>query len=121
MKTEKRLHGDHAEALVADYLQQQGFTILERNYRKPYGEIDLIATTKELLVFVEVKMRSAQYFDLAQVITYSKQQKIITVAQEYLTRHSQQAHSCRFDVALVCIENGAPQITYVPNAFASNY
>lgn len=120
MKTEKRVLGDHAETLVAQHLQKQGFTILERNYRKVYGEIDVIACNKNLIVFVEVKMRTQQYFDLAQLITYSKQKKIMNVAQIYLAQHNT-ASSCRFDIALVAMYGDTPEITYIQDAFGGNY
>lgn len=78
--------GKEAEEKVAHTLIKDGFTILERNYRKKYGEIDLIASKPALMVFVEVKMRQHNYFDLSDVITPSKQRKIIAVAKEYIGR-----------------------------------
>ena len=56
--------GKAGEELVADYLVKNGFTIIERNYRRQYGEIDVIATNKELIVFVEVKRRLNTYHGL---------------------------------------------------------
>ena len=90
--------GCHAEDLVAQHLADKGFMILEQNYKKNFGEIDVIARNKNLLVFVEVKMRTNNYFDLAEVITPSKQQKIIRVASEYLAKHHDENFVCRFDV-----------------------
>lgn len=109
--------GNYGEQLVATWLGAQGFSILERNYKKKYGEIDLIAQKKDLIVFVEVKMRSISYFDPAQSITISKQKKIIMVAQEYLMRHNGDDNNCRFDVALIEIVNNEPKLTYLQNAF----
>lgn len=120
MKTDKRSRGDQAETLVAEHLEKQGFTILERNYRKAYGEIDVIARNKDLVVFVEVKMRTQQYFDLAQLITYSKQKKIMNVANVYLAQQKKTG-SCRFDVALVEMQGNIPEITYIQDAFGGNY
>lgn len=109
--------GKEAEKKVADLLQKQGFAIVEYNYRKRHGEIDLIATKASLMVFVEVKMRQHQYFDLSDVITASKQRKIISVAKEYIARKGTENQSYRFDVALL---QGTPQglnVQYIPNAF----
>lgn len=109
--------GKEAEQKVADLLIQQGFKIVEHNYRKRHGEIDLIATKASLMVFVEVKMRQHQYFDLSDVITLSKQRKIISVAKEYIARKGTENQSYRFDVALL---QGTPQgldVQYIPNAF----
>lgn len=109
--------GKEAEQKVAEQLRQQGFKIVEHNYRKRHGEIDLIATKASLMVFVEVKMRQHQYFDLSDVITLSKQRKIISVAKEYIARKGTENQSYRFDVALL---QGTPQgldVQYIPNAF----
>lgn len=109
--------GKEAEEKVADLLRKQGFVIVEYNYRKRNGEIDLIATKASLMIFVEVKMRQHQYFDLSGVITSSKQRKIISVAKEYIARKGAENQSYRFDVALL---QGTPQrldVQYIPNAF----
>ena len=112
MDQRKKL-GQQGEDLVARTLEQQGFVIEARNYRKRYGEIDLIASKKELLIFVEVKRRAQKYFDLEYLITPSKQRKIIMVAKEYIVRYNQDQKVCRFDVALIV----GDQLTYLPNAF----
>jgi putative endonuclease len=109
--------GNQAEQLVAQSLIKNGFTIVERNYKKSFGEIDVIAQKGQLLAFVEVKMRTRSYFDLADVVTPAKQKKIIRVASEYLVRTQQDDKECRFDVALVELENNQPTITYITNAF----
>lgn len=109
--------GSQGEKQVARYLQDQGFTILEYNYRSRRGEIDLIVHKKELVAFVEVKLRTSSYFDISQVITLRKQQNIISTAKEYLTRHNWYLSfaSCRFDVALL---EGVPYtLTYIEDAF----
>lgn len=110
--------GAQAESLVAHSLEQQGFKIIERNYKKPCGEIDLIALNADFIVFVEVKMRSNYYFDLDQLITPSKQRKIMNTASIYLAANNYHDKSCRFDVALVEIENNQPRITYLSDAFS---
>lgn len=113
----RTLLGKAGEERVAQYLEKHGFSILEKNYAQRTGEIDLIACKGELLVFVEVKMRTETSFDLCEVITYSKQKKIISVAKNYLARHDQDhtTKSCRFDVAL--IDNATNRLTYLPDAF----
>ena len=52
-----RKTGQEYEAMAAKYLEEKGYGILERNYRCPYGEIDIIAKDGSYLVFVEVKYR----------------------------------------------------------------
>ncbi|MCK5632360.1 YraN family protein [bacterium] len=109
----RKKFGNEGEAITAAHLEKKGFTILHRNYQKLYGEIDLIAQKKDLLVFVEVKRRKHAYFDMNQLITVSKQKKIIMVANEYITRYAHDQKICRFDVALIEGET----FTYLPNAF----
>lgn len=110
--------GKNAEQRVAQHLIAQGFTILEYNYRKRGGEIDLIASAPGLLVFVEVKMRQAHYFDLADVITPGKQRKIIAVAKNYIgLKGGTMEQSYRFDVALLQAGQSGLELTYIPNAF----
>jgi putative endonuclease len=114
--------GIHGEQSVVDYLQRNGFAILARNYRKQYGEIDIIARKKDLLIFVEVKTRYNPYFDTSDVITPSKQRKIVMVAKEFLaTQAAAFAESvmCRFDVALLTTQGDHHSITYIPHAFES--
>lgn len=108
--------GRVGEALVEKYLVQQGFTILERNFARRYGEIDLIASTTDTLAFVEVKMRTNAHFDLTEVITLAKQKKIITVAKDYLAFHPHDMKSCRFDVALIDT-TAHNSIVYIEDAF----
>jgi putative endonuclease len=121
MKTEIQGRGYNAEQLVADYLQQQGYTILARNYTIKSGEIDIIARKDEVVAFVEVKMRSTHYFNLSLVVDRSKQRKIIITALHYATRNSYTQHVLRFDVALVesNLENDTLNINYIPNAFTA--
>lgn len=116
MRTARREKGDCGEALVAHSLEMAGFRIVARNYQKQFGEIDLIAERHDMLLFVEVKTRTKQLFDLTELITTSKQKKIIAVAKAYVAEHQISEKVCRFDVALV--ENlGAGRIHYIPNAF----
>jgi len=112
----KTLLGREGEALIERYLGNLGFTLLEKNYSRRYGEVDLIAANKTTIIFVEVKMRTQAMFDLSEVITLAKQKKIITVAKDYLAFHDHDMKACRFDVALVDSSAKNP-ITYIEDAF----
>ena len=90
---------------------------LARNYRKTYGEIDLIAQKKDLIVFVEVKMRHKQLFDLTMLVNASKQRKIIMVAKKIIARANMPNKIYQFDVAIVEASPTGPTICYIPNAF----
>jgi putative endonuclease len=107
--------GGPAERLAAAFLEREGFTILERNYRCRFGEIDLIASSGATLVFVEVRARKSEaYGGAAGSITATKRRRIVATARHYLAR--QRANrACRFDVVLV---RGARQeIEWLQDAF----
>ncbi len=108
--------GDKGEERVASFLETQGFTIVARNYQKPYGEIDVIAQCDDLLVFVEVKTRTKELFDLSELITPSKQRKIIATAKAFISEYRHDDKVCRFDVALL-EDNVDGKMSYIDNAF----
>lgn len=99
-KTATAALGQWAEQQAAVILRQQGFDILWRNYHSFYGEIDLIVSRGQELVFVEVKARSKSRYGRAQeVVSLSKQQKIIRTASIFLNQYAAYANFyCRFDV-----------------------
>ncbi len=109
--------GKQGEDLIADRLCNEGFSILERNYTQQFGEIDIIAQKKDLIIFVEVKTRRNPLFDMAEIITPSKQKNILSVAKHFLANHTNAESECRFDVALIDHSNEKINITYIPNAF----
>ena len=122
MITEKRADGNYAENFVAAKLEQEGFSIIARNYQKKYGEIDIIAEKKDLLAFVEVKMRRSNVISMQEIITFSKQKKIIAVAKEYIARFHVKNKVCRFDAALVFLDGqNRLHMNYIPNAFQDCY
>ena len=90
-----------AEELAAQYLIAQGLRVIARNYRCRLGEIDLIATDRETLVFVEVRLRRSRRFGgAAASITRAKQKKMIATARFYLSG-MREVPACRFDAILL--------------------
>ena len=109
--------GQKGETIVAESLQKDGYTILSKNFRIRGGEIDIIAQKNEVLAFIEVKTRKNILFPLSQVVTLTKQKKIIKTAKCFLLSYKQTIDTVyRFDVALVKLGNSS-SITYIPNAF----
>jgi putative endonuclease len=113
--------GDRGEILVAQLLQNNGWQILETQWRCRWGELDLIACDRQWLLFVEVKTRGDRNWDEdgSLAITTKKQTKIIKTASIFL---SQNPHldklACRFDVALVRrIGDNFGLETYIEQAF----
>ena len=92
--------GVYYEKLAAQHLQSRGLLVLERNYRCKAGEIDLICSQDEQLVFVEVRARhNSRYASAAASVTRDKQHKIIRTAQHYLQRRNASDRCpCRFDI-----------------------
>ncbi len=99
------------ENKACEYLKKLGFKIIDRNYRKSYGEIDIIAieeTKKDgkVLVFIEVKTRTSNQFGTPlEGITYWKLKSLIKTAQFYKMTHHNLPESLRID-AIAVILNG---------------
>lgn len=110
--------GAAGEGAVCDFLKKNKFAICERNFVSVFGEIDIIAQRGEILVCVEVKTRKESYFPLGEIITVSKQRKIIATAQLYMSKRGLDNVVCRFDVARVIVNNSDFMIDYVEDAFS---
>ena len=95
--------GHEAEEYACHYLQQQGLSLTERNYRSPFGEIDLIMQQGDVLVFVEVRYRARSDFGFAaETVDTRKQARLRATAEHYLQntpRASKKA--CRFDIVAI--------------------
>lgn len=97
-----RVIGHSYENKGIDYLKSLGFKILERNFRTRYGEIDIIASEKRFLVFIEIKFRSSNIFGLPQESVNShKQYRIIKSALSYLKIKKILNANIRFDVLAI--------------------
>ena len=93
--------GARAETLAADYLMRQGLSIVGRNFRTRFGEIDLIARDGPTIVFVEVRMRSSlRYGGAAESITAAKRTRLVAAANGYLAGLGREP-PCRFDAILI--------------------
>ena len=101
--------GREGEEAACRYLRRKGYRILERNYRGPRYEVDLIACEGEILAFIEVKARKAARVALgADAVDARKQGRIVRAAEHYRLTHPETRPAvCRFDVVLVEIPEGA--------------
>nr|WP_321466864.1 YraN family protein [uncultured Desulfobulbus sp.] len=112
--------GQWGEAQATEHLKRCGYTILTTNYRKRFGEIDIIAQKEGVLVFVEVKCRRHNHFGSPfEAVDLRKQQRICRVAMEYMQVHHGGECSARFDVIAVRPGPGTDtaQIEHIENAF----
>jgi len=112
--------GNAGENFVVTYLQKNGFTIKAQNYRKFFGEVDIIACKKQLYIFVEVKTRRSSTIAMRELIGLSKQQKIIKTAETYIAEQQLSNYVYRFDVALVQPNAETFSIDYIENAFTKH-
>lgn len=113
----RRKIGDDYESLARRYLEQKGLQFLKQNFQAKCGEIDLIMRDKQQLVFVEVKYRqSNQYGHALEMITPSKQRKIIKTATLWLMKNGLSPHTADYRFDAIGIENSGQKIDWVKNA-----
>ena len=112
--------GLHFETRARSFLEAQGLTWLESNFRCRLGEIDLIMSEDQCVCFIEVRYRRSKgYGGAGASITRSKQLKIIRAAQVYLSQHrSLQNRALRFDALLFEPDfDGEMTCHWIKNAF----
>lgn len=106
--------GKEGEKLAIDYLMKKGYKILEKNFRTPIGEIDIIAKDKNQIVIIEVKRRlSEKYGQPEFAVNYKKQEKLKKLALYYICKLGRE-YPVRFDV--IAIKN--KEINHIENAFS---
>ncbi len=110
-----RTVGTKFELEAANYLQKNGYEILQKNYRCRIGEIDLIAKAEGYLCFIEVKYRSGTTKGYpSEAITPNKIRRITRTAEFYMLLHKISPNTpCRFDVVVILNSD----ITLIKNAF----
>jgi putative endonuclease len=118
MSEDQRAVGKTGEEAAVRYLQQQGYCILERNYRCRFGEIDLIARDGRTLTFIEVKTRRSHKFGpAASAVTFAKQRHLIRASQVYMAQTGTAYDLCRFDVVTIDINAHGLCIELIKDAF----
>ena len=91
---------------ATSFLRKKGYKIIERNFRKGYGEIDIIALKSKTLIFVEVKTRVSINFGAPfEAITPWKLKSLIKTAQFYKSFHPALPQSLRIDAVSVKLSN----------------
>jgi len=114
------LIGRWGEALVAEHFRKTGYEVIAVNYKTRFGEIDIIAENKSVVVFVEVKLRKNDSFgQAAEFVTAAKQKKLRTTAEIWLSQNETKKQP-RFDVAEVYAPRGISAeytINIIENAF----
>lgn len=112
--------GDEGERLASRHLRRLGYTIVARQYRNQWGEIDLIALDGDCLVFVEVKTRRDDVpGHPVEAVTRAKQAKLTRLALGFLKKKKLLDHAARFDIVTVLRpdDGGEPIIEHFRDAF----
>jgi putative endonuclease len=115
--------GNRGEELATAFLERNGFTIVERNFRCKGGEVDIVAKDGKTLVFIEVKSRKTLTYGVPQLaVTHFKQRQISKAALSWLARNHKHDLPARFDVIAILL-NGEyqHQIEHIKNAFELAY
>lgn len=112
MRTEKREVGDIGEGIVSAYLERHGFSVIEKNYSKPWGEIDIIAKKGGVIHFVEVKTlrgplgivtHETDQHRAEENVHTAKLKRIARTMQTYIAERNVGGEWC-FDVAVVTLD-----------------
>lgn len=116
MALNRRQLGNRYEEIAAAYLLDAGYEILERNYRNPRGELDIIAKKDGVIVYVEVRYRSSDaYGSPLATVDKKKQRQICKVALwHYAGYCAGKDLPCRFDVIGIL---GDGTVRHIENAF----
>jgi len=111
--------GREGEKRAAESLKSRGYRIIARNFRRKFGELDLVAEDGEELVFVEVKTRSSISFaHPLESITPAKKKRLILAAAAFIQENGLEDKNCRFDaVAVYPGGEGDWRVEVVKNAF----
>jgi len=113
---DKKTYGSIGERAAAEYLETDGYRILDMNYTTPIAELDLIVEKGGVIAFVEVKRRkSDKYGTPAEAVTKRKQYKISQAAMYYINAHRFHNRPMRFDVVEVTDEG----VNHIEDAFYS--
>ena len=121
MVTENRRRGNLGEDFAADYLEKEGYTILERNYATKLGEIDIIAQKDNFIAFVEVKTRTTSFGGKRpeEYVDDLKRRRMAAAANAYIKFHKIEL-TPRFDIIGITMDattHEVKEITHLEDAF----
>ncbi|HPN73032.1 MAG TPA: YraN family protein [Candidatus Omnitrophota bacterium] len=123
LKDKRKITGGLGEDLAEKYLRARGYSVIEKNFRTPFGEIDLIAERDGCLVFLEVKTRLSERFGPPlSAVTWEKKKRIVKNCQYYLKTRKLLWGPCRIDVMGIKLDRflRIEVLKYVKNAIEIN-
>ena len=105
------------EELAAQALTQDGYAIIDRNYKNRWCEIDIIATKGSTVYFVEVKFRTSDAFGYPEdFVDYKKSKNIVDGAEQYTFDKNWQGN-VRYDIIAIRNIQGQLEIKHIEDAF----
>lgn len=109
--------GSKGEDIASAFLKKKNYKILSRNFRTRYGELDIVAQDKDIIVFVEVKTRKSRSHGTGiEAITPQKIEKLHQISLQYMQKVLGYEPKCRFDVIDILIQDNL-KIKHIKNAF----
>lgn len=116
MSNRRQAVGARGEEIATAYLEEHGYTLVARNFRTPYGEIDIVAEKDGFTIFVEVKTRTSSSLGPPEIsVTPRKQEHMLSAAEHYC----QQNEVLFWQIDVIAVENipgKKPAITHFENA-----
>lgn len=111
--------GALGEEMAEKYLKRRGYKIIEKNFRASrLAEIDIVAKDKDILVFVEVKLRTGARYGLGrEAVDRKKQEHIRYAASYWMAVKEKKEVACRFDVVEITFMGEQAEIELIQNAF----
>lgn len=113
--------GAWGEEKAARFMIRQGYTLVMRNFRSRYGEIDLIMENEECLVFVEVRLRKSTRFGTPEETVDARKQEKLRLTAEYYLQNYPTTKQPRFDVVALYAKDGMETkplpVRHIENAF----
>ncbi len=109
--------GKKGEDIAVSFLVSKGYKILETNWHSGHKEIDIVALDKNMLVIVEVKTRSTDYFGYPEeAVNKKKQQLLINAANAYVFKHDL-SNEIRYDIISIILKGNDIKIDHIKDAF----
>ncbi len=112
----RKTFGGQGESLAIQFLRRQGLQILNRNFRTPWGELDIIARNRDTLIFVEVKARRTDRAGYPEeAVRKWKVGHLVRAAWLYTQKHPGLPDRWRLDVVAIRYSEGQPEIRWYQN------
>ncbi|MEP2238442.1 MAG: YraN family protein [Maribacter sp.] len=109
--------GKEGEKIAVDYLQKKGYAIKYKNYRYLKAEVDIIASIDDVLVIIEVRSRSTDFFEnIAETVTPKKIKLLVMAADHYVTDNNLDVE-VRFDIITILKNKSKFELEHLESAF----